>query len=95
MDYNVEMHVGVREVERLGKDGAIARATQDAWFLAVKENRPQRSVALRSIEVIECAPGSIYSYLAYRCRFSFAPARPAPAIPPSRPAAPAARAPRP
>lgn len=71
MDYNVEIRVGIREVERLGKDGAIARATQDAWFWAVKERRPQRSIILCSTEVIECSPGSPFSYLACRCQFRF------------------------
>lgn len=66
--YEVEFQVMVREVNRLGRDGAMKRATFDAWLWALKEARPRRSLILRSTEIDEYAlPGPF----AFRVRFSF------------------------
>ena len=66
--YNVEFQVMVREVDRLGKEKAIERATLDAWFWALKEARPKRVLTLRSTEIDEYIPPGPF---ALRVRFSF------------------------
>jgi len=66
--YHVEFQVMVREVARLGRDGAISRATFDAWLWVLKEARPKRSLVLCSTEIDEYAPPGPF---AFRVRFSF------------------------
>jgi len=71
MDYNVEREITQPEVERFGKDTAIARAMLDCWQRAVIGARPKRSLVLRSSEIEECSPYGPFVHLAYRIRCRF------------------------
>jgi hypothetical protein len=49
MGYNVDMYISPVEVDRLGKDVALVRATQEAWITAIVEAKPTYSLVLRDI----------------------------------------------
>lgn len=53
MQYNVETPLNPRMVEHLGKNEAVARLTFEAWYRALKENQPSRSLVLVRTEVRE------------------------------------------
>jgi hypothetical protein len=48
--YNVEIRVSDHEIDDLGRDQAIARATLSAWHHAIGNAHPKRSLILRSTE---------------------------------------------
>ncbi len=73
MDWNIEIRISQPEIDDLGRDTAIARATQRVWHNAVNDARPTRSLTLRSTEEREAALGSFDApglYLRFRFEVS-------------------------
>ena len=51
MQWNVEIPLESRMIERLGKDQAVAELTFRAWYIALKDGRPTRSLTLQTTEI--------------------------------------------
>lgn len=68
---NIEIRISDHEIEDLGREQAVARATLSAWHRAVTDARPKRSLVLRTTEERQGQVGSLFDMPGLYIRFEF------------------------